>query len=1126
MKLLNLAYEGVGGKKGVLSFDNKINGLTAVADGDGDFFKKLVAAAFYGAEGYDNYEFPARLEIRFSHEDKEYSLKRLYDKAEDIISELAVLTDVSESSLFAETPENVRKFIEADLSIPKNIFDRTFVIDKSAAASLSAAKAEREAFAGKCFEGLPSPAEVGFGINAFKEKEKSFLKEIEDIPAVTKKSIRESKQASDSLKEELAGVRKEEDGVLSAVQKARACEESSEKLMDAAEQGKKLEGEKEAVSALADALRKSREATELKKIFFDYEDAKAELQKNKETLAAKEKEYEEVSKKLSESEESRKSLEKDFTAASEKRDELDKQVRSLIKESSASPDKFKINQYLEKVYKAHDEAASAIRIRKDELDSEIEALRESVKELEEKKKSLFTTASYRKDVAEAALLEESLKRLEDEYKYSDVKLEALEKEREELSGKHDFLSSKVFLLRDAREALYKKIAAGYPGIREAVNADVIYKQTIYAKHLTVGAAEVELDAVDKKIAAVADAAEQYLKKYTDAAARKREVESHVNKLTEKLALLEDKKNDFESFNKMKEISDRLDYGDRCPVCDSVVTIKKDMPQKDIKPLLKQIDLIEEELKKSEAALFEATSAIGQYEAAERVGKEYLAALKKTRDIKQAIIDEILADYGAKDIKSLFDMVGAAAERSRALTLSIDKYSEQGIELSGASEADEVVAKSLKKVSEEEIPAEKARLKALTEESKGIAARLTELQPKLNGSAAGELLLKVQVAEKEYETTVRELEEKEDKLAELTAASDELTKALMSAYSRAFDIDEDGVKTDYKNIVIKGVMSDLSAIIRMIDVLEEDKEVAKTRLAALLKIISKSKSEAETLSKEIAALKAKTESADSFIRDVFASYDDRFSALGITKEDDFIALILDEPKAAEYQKKLVEYDEEAVINRDTVSRLTAEINLNRPFYEEKENNIKKLAELKDKEEKTLLALSLANADLNEKIARQDKINALNRELSFLQSRIKEMEEAYQSFCPGGGFNFEEFVKTAVERASSKVKNWSKDRYSLVLAESVDLVNEKKGKAVKADKYTGEEKALKNIGLAAAFSDLIRKLYGADFEQCLPVSAEECERGSLSVIAEAGKDSDLLVCPEDEGLFFKALSKLAI
>ena len=64
----------------------------------------------------------------------------------------------------------------------------------------------------------------------------------------------------------------------------------------------------------------------------------------------------------------------------------------------------------------------------------------------------------------------------------------------------------------------------------------------------------------------------------------------------------------------------------------------------------------------------------------------------------------------------------------------------------------------------------------------------------------------------------------------------------------------------------------------------------------------------------------------------------------------------------------------------------------------------------------------------------------------------------------------------------------------------------------------------VGLAFAYNDVLVSLLGGEVVFAVNVSEEDSNRLSLKPIIEFSQGTDIIIIPEDETIYFKAVSKI--
>ena len=66
----------------------------------------------------------------------------------------------------------------------------------------------------------------------------------------------------------------------------------------------------------------------------------------------------------------------------------------------------------------------------------------------------------------------------------------------------------------------------------------------------------------------------------------------------------------------------------------------------------------------------------------------------------------------------------------------------------------------------------------------------------------------------------------------------------------------------------------------------------------------------------------------------------------------------------------------------------------------------------------------------------------------------------------------------------------------------------------------------LASAAAWSEVMTALLAGDIAPMIGVTAEESDKQSLTPLVEYAKERDIVIFPDDDALFFRAVSKINI
>jgi chromosome segregation ATPase len=566
----------------------------------------------------------------------------------------------------------------------------------------------------------------------------------------------------------------------------------------------------------------------------------------------------------------------------------------------------------------------------------------------------------------------------------------------------------------------------------------------------------------------------------------------------------------------------LVYGSHCPVCDNFVTVKKELPQKSTKDLDAQIDALKAEIEKCRAALFDVLAVIGQWEAAEKVSRQYAASLSATLKSKKRAIQEILKEYNATDVPALFAMVKEAAERSNALTLAIDKWNKDEAERLRLAERDSLLATRLTAI-EKLMAEETERCTRLSKELTQKTNEYTACAAVLDGQNADVLLEETLILDKEYGDAAEEIMNAAARLQTAQSKKDELTRAVLPLILRE-PIAELGQDCNYAQTVVKVIMTDMSNLVREIEKAQEDREIAKLRLSAVHKMMVKTTQEKEKIDEETLSLQTRVEESEKRLAMLEEQYGERFNALGIRTEKDLEKLVLDEPTEIQYRTEVIQYDEDCVRIQQTITDLSKMLDELKPYNDSLPELTAHLDEVMEAMKNALAACAQVEDGLQENGERYLLICQTNQELTDVQARIKDLEEL-TAVLDGEQIDVKRMTDYIMSIAARKIKHWSKEQYYMEGRNgTATLFIAAKEKAIAPAKFTAGERILLHTGLALACKETLLKFMGADVTGALTVSKEGCHKDTLPLFIDACRENDFLLIPMDENEFYQTASRL--
>lgn len=1126
MKLINLVFQGITAREETYDFGNKAAGCIVLQDADKNALKEALSFAFYGSVDPTRYTLPLVVSAKFMLDDIEYDLTRaLVREPSGAVAEKVALSDLNTGVIYGEGKEDIDSYLLAKIGLDKDAFEKLLFVDEELTSPIAENLVTRESFVAEQIASLATSQKVIGKYNELKADEEELMAYIEGIESVTRDEIKEQQLRVDNDKLSLEALRNQIADVNIEIMNAEKYREELDTYNAVNAKMDAVSSKEAEMQELASKAARSEEAKEIADVFYKYQETMKGLEAIEASIIAQTEELDAMEAKIGEAKGSEKLLGDEYAQANIRATELNAKMREIIKEGAINPQGVKIKEIIESYYAETAPEIEELKAKKKDIDASYDALVKEIAELQERKVAIRDSAEYKKAVQDGAVLEGNLAQAESTLKESQERIEALEKRRADLYDQNVVYAGKAKELNTEVQKMEKELKGSNGSVQDTINQDALYKQTIYTKHLFVSDHEVSLDAVNKKIEAVKATAESYGDKLNTLSKRRAEVMVHRAKLQDKLALLNEKLMEYMSFNRLRDISNEIAYGTRCPVCDGFVAQKKELPLRDTKALDDQIKAVQAEIKKDDDALMGAESTIGQYQAATAVSNQYLESLVATKRSHEEAIDSVLKEYNVGSIAELFALTGKAVASSNELIKKVDLYNKKRAELIKVQEANTLIVEQIKDIDSVQLPRElkvSAEIEQLIVDTKSAYDAMADYY---QGESAIALLEKLQVVENEYEQIEKSLEEKEVALNEVKAEKEEVDARLTALTARTIVLSENGLELTYSDVVTKAYSDLLSAICAEIDKSEEVKERAKLRLHGLKKVTADMETKRDELRETIIARVASLESAQDTVAEMYAEYEKKFDDLGIKSEADLNALVMSEAELESAKAVVFAYDEEVAVTRDELKNLNEAINAHIGYYENYESNVALLEDLRNQEVEAVLNLSNEKAILEDMEYRYAELINSNKALAFVQAKIKGIDDLSGAIKEGAVIA-SDLAGLIVQKANAIVKLASKDRYYIDQTDDGKIMLYINGKGkVRADKPTREEKVLLPFAIAKAYNEVMVALLAGDTVSAMVVDQDRNDKQSLSPIVEYSKEEEIVVIPQEEKSFLNAISKLA-
>lgn len=1125
MRLINLKFRGITEAEESFDFSNKAQGLISIEGGDVNKIKVALSFAFYGDEDAINFHLPFVVDMRFILGYDEYYVSRKLTRDENGEAQEEIkLTNFKGEQVCEQTKQVADIFLAKKIGISKKAFDTLILLNRDNASKICEDTITRETFVAQGLSTLANSNKVLEMLENLTSEEKVLIKELERLDNVSKSEIDSLEAIVDCDKSDLEEIRTTMARISNELQLASKYKGEMDLLYDASARFESLNNKKEEMEELAVKLAKSKEAKAISNVFTVYGEILGKLDLESVNLTSFKEKIAVLDEKIEKGDETLKKLGDRYADLLITGSELQKALEGIICEGQETPEKINVDLMLASHYEEIDKKSKELLQESNKISEEALSLSLLNDQLVEKKKIIRDAADFKQAVQEGAIIEGRMKLFENSVDAAKERKEALRLEESLMREQIQNIEKQIKGWEEEIISTDKEIKGKYKNLQEAVNADVFYKQRIYSKHLLVSRNEVELDAVSKKVESVKIANEGYKQKLAVLKDRKVAILKHRARLQEKFVLLNEKMLEQMSENRLRDVSEKVEYGSHCPICDGFVSVKKPLALKDTKALNNQIIAVSKDIDKDETALLEAESAIGQYDAAVTMGAQYMMALVETKDSKKEFIDKILLEYNVKTIEELFEKTKQAIEKSKQLQQKVDKYKELEKDFQTQTEAKRILAANLKVIGDSKIPVEDNLIKTLGQELASMMTKYVNYKKFYGEETATDLLRKVQVVDKEYESLEKEFESRYEKLSAISKNREKLFIESNKYLNRSLPILIGGKEYTREQVTVKAFSEYMGAIIVELEKNKEKKDKLKIQISAVKKVYEKCKEDRAEFRERALTLEATINATRDTSRAIYSDYEERFSQLGVNGKMDLDRLIMTEVEFERAEKKLTNYEQELVASREGV-RVYQEGSKNNAIYFDKINlNSMELAELKEKEEKSIISLGISMSKKKTLLDRYEQISNLNKQLATVQSRIKGIKDLEPAIKEGAIIS-KDLSELIYEKANSIVRTVSKGRYKVEKGEngSIVLALSEKGKA-RIENLTREEKMLLPLGVTAAYNEAMVSLLGGEIVPVIKITAAECDKASLAPLYEYSKSRDVIVLTEDDNAYCRAISKL--
>lgn len=1123
MKLITLTLKGADNKISY-DFQSKVQGCITPEDVKAQIYKDALSFAFYG--DIDPSDFivkqPVSVELRFSVAEEDYFLTREVRTQSGEIIENATLATVTGKMLAEETAAVNVACLEL-VGIDKKAFEKLVIIDLDIAEALALDKLTRETVVADQLSGLTTSKEVSSNLENLKAKEKSLIAEIESIVPASRHEVEESEQIVKNDKIVVDTVRKELDIVRKEISVATSYQEELAHHVENAAALEELEAKQDEIDEMAKKVELSKRASVVLSKFKAYDEFLNKTQQKRVEYEKIKSSLKNAEKRISDGENSIESLSDQFIKETRRVEELEKVLNSQILETAEGPKDIGLKKVVDGYYIKYDESIKELIERQKEVENQYNYLSQHIAELRKKRAGFAITPEYKSSVEDGAVIEGTMNKIKRDIAASQNRIERLSREKSELVESNTENVDQINELKERLNVLNKKICGLFPTQKDAINASVYKNQNLYSKHLISSSLNMEVEAITKKLENVSQSAKVYADKLINLRNKRVEISNHREKLQIRLDLLNEKMTEYMSYNRLREITGEVEYGSHCPVCDGFVAVKKELPLRDTKALDDQIKAVEAELEKDTKAVIDAENTIGQYEAAVTVSSQYMDSLQGSIDIKNTQIKKILDEFKVNSVEQLAALMQQELERSKNIVLLSDEFKQAEADLRKREARHNQIVERIKLIDNEDLPFERVVLAELLDKHTKEQVQYIETVRLLKGEKALDALAKIQVIDKEIFNIDKDLQVKEIELSALAEEKEELYKKIFAVQARALPLNYKGKQYSYIEVVTQALSKHLIAITEEIEKTQEKRNTLKIRIQAVKKVVDDLKAQIKDQNVELLMLEATIKAEEDMIEDLFPGYEQELEKLGVNNIEGLQELILLEEDEYNITSQIKEYEDQKVRLTEVLRVYKANLEEHDYAFKKLEENLEILSDLTKKEGEALIALGSSMSKAEDTKSRYYALIENNQSLSIVQSRIKGIEDLSQAIKDGAIIS-KDLSDLIFSRASANIENMTNGKYTLEYGVDDTIVLVVGDKNTPFSKIAKPDQLMFKLALAYAYNEVLVALLGGEIVFAVNISAEDSNRISLKPLVEFSQSIDIIVVPEDESIYFKAVSKI--
>ncbi len=1116
MKFLTLVCSGFGKEDAGFEFADVTQGLTVASGSLSGSFREVLSAVLFGKkqEDIEETEIPGVIELKFSDDDDEYSLARVYADKKEMVhftknGEEVEIEDVHETvgDILGRNRDYLMSlgFVTEELSVEfgKNGVGNYVGLIGDAEEKLSACIEKNEE------EKTAVEARIA-NLGELQEGEQGVSKShYAEIDA----RIREVERLSEELIEQGGRIK-----TLKA--KQDSLDEKIARLYDLDAMAVDIRRLFDFVNRCRKAEQIIRDEEELEKQF----ENRPTVEDKSEELQAAERKRDTLKSEVESGRENEKKAESEVLYYADRLTELRDSMLDFVEEVNQSGIAAIGEDAKEYSKEANGEAAednkqkrpkSADEERKTtdyaarlkDVEEERTALLLLIENLEEKRRQLTYPAAYRKAVIDSARIEGRMEKQNVVISESKKRISELEADVSKKKAELERLDKMSAELEKAGAELLAKIVGDYQSREEAVNADAVRKNKLYSNHIIVKEQAAEIAAVNEKIDRLEQNTGELSEKREKLSAAKTEVEIHKAKLNHKLKLLGDKYNERIAENMYAKDIESLAYGDRCPVCDGFVVRKNANPKfVKVDDILADMEILKKGVEEDDAKITRILLKLGAYMSAAESSRAYIISLKDTAEKKQSLVDELLKECDVKSPEELEDALRQAIEKSNELSKNIDLYYDLEGRMASVLEAQERVRFQIKKASEVDLLRQKKIYDDAMADVRDLVEEYKPCSEHLEGKRGTDLLPDLMSVDKELETMDEDISGARQRLAACEKEKNDIENSL-AAFTDNIPSGADAAAV--AGIAAKAVAKRLQYTADEIRKNEKEYENAKARFVAVKRITEDYAENLADAEIEVAQLSAQVE-----FKDVNADLENarkliraRLKEFGVTDTAGLKDFLISDEEKAEIDKVVRDYNAEIYMIEEAIKEV-----------EEPEFDVEQ-AEIENEAARQALrdqmgGLYVERAEVGLKLMRQEKtarqIDEAERELKKIKRNLHELRTLERT-VEDGVINLDLLNGILLEEMSDAAFDMTKGAYRLTKdGDRIALVDEFDGETViPEDELSTYQRLVRQLAISSVLSDTFDAVLDSDGSPFVIISGDTVTHREAALIVECSRERRLTV-----------------